>query len=287
MKWLVYLMLLSLPLLKAQQNPSGAAGRGANFYSIERESAIGAQLAIEFQQRNQVLDNSQVNGYLMRIGARLLRQIPDTGLTFRIAAFADGEKTGIHEARVLPGGYIYVPESLILTARDEAEFAGMLAHAVAHAANRDATRQATRATLATLATIPLIVGGLDGDRGLGSGAVLPVSFLLFQRTFELAADHLAAPMMARAGWDPEALARYIEREQPAGDPPISGVAPRLPSALPPRDERAASLRKEIANLPRRDYSVSAEFAAVQNEVRRLNADPAHSATPPTLNPPLK
>ena len=150
MKRRAYVALLALPILNAQQAPDVTAGRGV--------AALGAQLASEFQRLNRILDDARVNGYLESVGGRLVKQIPETGFAFHFAAYADNEESGIHEPRVLPGGYIYVPESLILASRDEAEFAGMLAHAVAHAADRDATRQASRAELAQDSTIPLTMG---------------------------------------------------------------------------------------------------------------------------------
>ena len=288
MKSLAYLVLFALAALNAQQAPDRTVGRGVNFYSIEKEAALGAQMASDFPRQIQVLDDAQVNGYLRSVGARLLKQIPETGFTFHFAAFVDGEKGGPHEARVLPGGYVYVPERLILTARDEAEFAGMLAHAIAHAANRDATRQASRGSLANLATIPLIFNGGRAGYNAQQGAetAIPIALLQSQRASELEADYRAVPMMADAGWDPEALARYIEREQ-TPNPRMPGAESRVFSPLPPREERVAALRKAIGNLPPRDHSPSPEFADVQAGVRRLNADRAPGTVPPAHNPPQK
>jgi predicted Zn-dependent protease len=292
MKSLTYLMLLALPALNAQQSPDSTASRGVNFYSIEQESALGAQMASEFQRQSQMLDNAQVNGYLTSVGDRLLKQIPETGFTFHFAAFVDKDTSGLHEARVLPGGYIYVPESLILSARDEAEFAGMLAHAVAHAASRHAARQASRGNAAALATIPLVAGGgwaeYDAQRNAREAiSAISTSLIRSQREFELEADYRAVPMMAGAGWDPGALARYIEREQSVPDPRKPGTAPRVFAPLPPRDDRVAAIRQTAGNLPPRDYSTSPEFAAVQAEVRRLNAERPPSSAAPTEGSPQK
>jgi predicted Zn-dependent protease len=288
MKSLLYLVLLALPALSAQETSGRAVGPGVNFYSIEKEAALGAQMAGDFQRQNQVLDDPQVNGYVRSVGERLVRQIPETGFTFHFAVFVDGEASGLHEARVLPGGYIYVPESLILTARDEAEFAGMLAHAVAHAANRDATRLASRRNAANLATIPLTVsGGWTFESARQNAEIIPIALLSVQRAFELEADARAVPVMAGAGWDPGALARYIEREQPAADPRKPGTTSRVFSTLPPRDERLAALKKAIDNLPPRDYAPSPEFAPIQAEVRGLKAARAPETAPPALNPPRK
>jgi predicted Zn-dependent protease len=229
-----------------------------------------------------------VSGYLRSIADRLLKQIPETGFAFHFAVFVDGVKTGPYEACVLPGGYIYVPESLILTARDEAEFAGMLGHAIAHAANRHVTRQASRANSANLAAVPIIAGGgWAGYKARQAAATaIPIALLQFMRGYELEADYRAVPMMADAGWDPEALARYIEREQ-VPDPRRPGTESRVFSPLPPREERVAAIRKAIGNLPPRGYSPSPGFAVVQTEVRRLNAVRTPKTVPPTLNPPQK
>jgi predicted Zn-dependent protease len=156
MKWLPYLTPLIVPALGAQQNTANPASD-----SVAKEATLGAQLAGNFERENQLLDNAQVNGYLKSVGERLLKQIPDTGFTFHFAAFVDSEKSATHEPKVLPGAYIYVPESLILAASDEAEFAGMLAHAIAHAANRDATRQASRGMASRLLAAPKGGGTLE------------------------------------------------------------------------------------------------------------------------------
>jgi beta-barrel assembly-enhancing protease len=289
MKALAYLLLIALPALNAQQNPDAAAGRGVNFYSIEKEAALGAQVAADFRRQNQILDDAQLNGYLARLGERLLKQIPETGFTFHFAAFVDDEKSGLHEARVLPGGYIFVPESLILASGEEAEFAGMIAHAVAHAAARHATRQASRGTVANFSSIPLIfLGGWAGhSTNQDAGMAIPLGFLQFQRASELEADHDALPMMARAGWDPEALVRYIEREQPEPDPRKPGTKARIFSSLPAREERLAALRKALEDLHPQGNSPSPEFAAVQADVRRLNAGRTPPEVPPTLRRPEK
>jgi predicted Zn-dependent protease len=84
MRSLTYLLLLAPPALNAQ-NPDRTAGRGVNFYSIEQEVALGAQMASDFNRRSEILDNAPVNRYLISVGERLLKQIPETGFTFHFA----------------------------------------------------------------------------------------------------------------------------------------------------------------------------------------------------------
>jgi predicted Zn-dependent protease len=150
---------------------------------------------------------------------------------------------------VLPGGYIFVPESLLLAARDEAEFAGMLAHAMAHATERHATRLMTRCEIATVAN------------SSADGRTVPMSMLMFQREFEREADTLAVQIAAIAGFDPQALVRYIDRTQVDGRSKVF-------SSMPLRAERVQKMERSIATLPERTYAASDEFLEIQKQLRQ-------------------
>ena len=69
-------------------------------------------------------------------------------------------------AITLPGGHIYVFEGLIEKADDVDEVAGVIAHELGHAANRDGIR-----TLLQAAGLSLVFGSLLGDF-VGGGAVV-------------------------------------------------------------------------------------------------------------------
>jgi beta-barrel assembly-enhancing protease len=162
---------------------------------------------------------------------------------------------------------------LILAAQNEAEFAGMFAHAIAHVAARHGTRLATRGELAKQAAIPLIyMGAWNGN----VDALIPIGFLSVQRTYELEADRLAVRMMAGAGYDPGALVRYIVRVQPANTD-----VQKVFSALPSVSERTAGMEQAIRQLPAGTYSSGDGIQPIQEEVRRLNPPPA-PPKPPSL-----
>jgi predicted Zn-dependent protease len=182
-------------------------------------------LAADFRQRTTSIDSPAVHNYLDRLGHRIAAELRDAKLPFTFSVVADDPCRTIHEPAALPGGYVFVPGALFVETRNEAEFAGMLAHAMSHIAARHGTRQASRGTIANLATIPLVFMG--GWGGGCSEVLIPRAFLASQRSQELEADVLAVQTMAQAGFDPMALVRYIERVQPAA------------AALPDRDQRVA------------------------------------------------
>jgi predicted Zn-dependent protease len=249
--------MLSGLAMSAQEQ---SIGRGVNFYSIEKEAALGAEMAQDVRRSTTAIDSAKVQDYVERLGRQLAAQLPDTGSAFTFSVVADDLSGPTHEPPALPGGYIFVPAGLILAARDEAEFAGMLAHAMAHVAARHGTRQATRATIMGMADIPVIYMG--GWSGRGGEPSIPLGLLAFQRAFESEADRLAVITMARAGYDPEALVGYIRRVQPVESDRQDAFSP-----LPSRAARVASMEQTIRELPSRTYTASGGISILQEEVR--------------------
>jgi len=244
-------------------------GRGVNFYSVQKEAAMGASLATEIRRQTTPLGSTMILDYVNRIGSRLAAQIPDAPFPYTFAVVAGDLTNPGHEPVAVPGGYIFVPSALILEAKDEAEFAGVLAHSMAHAAERHATRLATRGELANQSTIPLIfMGGWAGyAAGQSNGVLIPVSTLQFQRKLEMDADALAVTTTFRAGFDPSALVRYIGRV-PATQP---GTAGKVFALQPTPEERISAMESALKALPQPIFTTPepAEFESIQAEVRKV------------------
>ncbi len=107
-----------------------------------------------------------------------------------------------------------------------------------HVAAEHATREVTRRDLARLAQTP-------------SYRERPFTATLSE------ADRLAIDRMDAAGYDPQALASYIGRLQPAGNADPA-------SELPDRDLRITAIGNRIQQLASGD-----EFSSIQAEVRRI------------------
>jgi predicted Zn-dependent protease len=259
-------------LIAQETNPA----RGVNLYSIEKEQALGAQLANEYRRGVTVIDDAAVKAYLDDLGQRLAARAKGPPFTYTFELVSD-DGIVLNEPVAFPGGMVFVPTSLIRAARSEDELAGMMAHAIAHIAARHGTKLATRGELIDQATIPLIfMGGWTGyAMREGAAIAVPLGFLKLVRQSELQSDALAVQTMAAAGYDPRALVNYMERLLPADAAPPSPM-----SALPRRDARLEALRKATEGLPAAAYPAHDGFAAIQEAVARLDVKPAK--VPPRL-----
>lgn len=184
--------------------------------------------AIESQQAVAPVD-PEASQYVTVLGNRLAYAAPgptvfrcrfvlyDDNVGLRVPGF--GLLKGTHRVNALPGGILVVPLSLFAVTADEAEFSAALARGIGHVALRHFQRTALRASLA------------------GPWQPLPETSI-FSRSFEGEADRAAVEILARTGFNPEAVVRYIRNGRASFDT---------------SDARARVVQPTISKLPPRTY----------------------------------
>jgi predicted Zn-dependent protease len=266
-------LLLSYSLLTVQafaddknKNPDAIGdrdvGKGVNFYSLEKEISLGKGLAQEVERSAKIIDDPIIAEYVNRVGQNLVRN-SDAKVPFTIKVI-DTEDVN---AFALPGGFFFVNSGLILKAETEAELAGVMAHEIAHVAARHGTRQATRGTIAQLATIPLIfMGGWTGYGVQQAASVLiPMGYLQFSREFEGEADMLGLQYMYKTGYDPGAFVDFFEKIESL-EKKKPGTISKVFSTHPPTDARITKAQQNIQTMlkERPEYVVTtSEFNDVK------------------------
>jgi predicted Zn-dependent protease len=220
-------------------------GKCLNFYSVEKEMALGKQLAEEVAREAKVVDDPILSEYINRIGQNLARnsdaKVP---FTFRLL------QNDVPNAFALPGGFIFVHTGLIGIAAEEDEFAGALAHEIAHVAARHLTCRETKAQLANIGTIPLsiLLGGWAGVAARqAAGAVIPMTFLSFSRHDESEADFLGVQYMWAAGYDPTGAISMFEKLETLQRTQPTAVS-KLLSTHPMDSDRIAKTQAEIDKI---------------------------------------
>ena len=244
-------------------------GKGVNFYSLEKEIALGKQLAQEVEREAKIIDDPIIAEYVSRVGQNLVRN-SDAKVPFTIKVL-DTEEVN---AFALPGGFFFVNSGLLLKADNESELAGVMAHEIAHVAARHGTRQATRGEIINIASIPLIfMGGWTGYAiRQGAGLAIPMGFLTFSRGFEREADYLGLQYLYKTGYDPTSFVDFFEKIQSL-EKKKPGTMSKVFSTHPMTDDRIKAAQDEIQKIlvSKPEYVVNtSEFNDVKNRLAMLH-----------------
>lgn len=178
----------------------------------EQEVELGNEAAEQVDAQMGIVDDAPLTAYVAAVGERVARQAPQRPVdyVFQVVDLEDPN------AFALPGGHVYVSRGLLAIANDEDELANVLAHEIVHVAARHHAQRQARATGVGLLALPaLLAGALIGGP---VGGVLSAPFALagagviasYSRDQELEADDFGQRMAASAGYDPEALPRFLE-----------------------------------------------------------------------------
>jgi beta-barrel assembly-enhancing protease len=271
----LYALLACAPTFAAskdEKDPDRIGNRdvakGLNFYSLDREIAMGKQMAQEVEREAKLVSDPVVSEYVNRIGQNLVRN-SDAKVPFTIKVI-DSEDIN---AFALPGGFFFVNTGLILKTESEAELAGVMAHEIAHVAARHGTRQATRAELINYGSIPLIfMGGWAGFAiREAAGVAVPLGFLKFSRGMEGEADLLGLQYMYKAGYDPTAFVDFFEKIETL-EKRKPGAVSKVFSTHPLTDDRVRAAQREIQQdlKPQPEYVVNtSDFETVKSRLAML------------------
>lgn len=272
-----------------KRNPDEIGNRDVdgsiNFYSIEKEIALGKGLAQDVERQAKIVDDPVIAEYVNRLGQNLVRN-SDAKVPFTIKV-VDSEDVN---AFALPGGFFFVNSGLIMSADNEAELAGVMAHEIAHIAARHGTRQATRGQLVNYGTLPLIFLGGWAGYGIRQGAsvLIPLGFMQFSQAFEREADFLGLQYLYKAGYDPTSFVDFFEKLQ-SKEKRKPGTMSKLFGSHPPTGDRIQNAQKNIEDIlkAKPEYVLTtSEFDTVKTRLLALNnrrkVDPAQDPNRPRL-----
>lgn len=249
--------------------------RNANFFSREKELALGKQLAQEVERSSKMLDDSAALEYLNRLVQNIAKN-SDAKFPVNVRIIDSQEIN----AFTLPGGYEYVDRGLILATDSEAELAGVLAYGIAHTALRTGTSQLMTAFF------PSYTWAAFSSMYPGLNLAIPLTFLKFSREAVSAADFYAVQYLYKTGYNadayPQLLGRAIQQLSKSRNTKALSTHPPLP-------QRLKAINKEIARLlpPRPEETVSSsDFEAMKERVRvwqfQTPSTPGPNSERPTL-----
>jgi Zn-dependent protease with chaperone function len=227
-----------------------------NKYTPEQDVALGREAAAEVRKQYPIIKDERIAAYLETLGDRLVAAAPSE-LNNPVYEFSF-TPVNLKEinAFALPGGPMFVQRGMFDAAREEGEVAGVMAHELSHVLLRHGTANATKAQNPWLqigqiagAVGGAVVGGAAGSAiSQGSQFGLGTLLLRYSRDYEKQADLLGAQIMARAGYDPRALAHMFETIERETRGSGGGGSPQWMSSHPNPGNRTVYINQEAAQL---------------------------------------
>ncbi len=188
----------------------------ASTMSLTEEARLGEAFMRSIRRNLSIVDDPVVDGYIDGLGRRLTRHVDAPGRRFTFFVVDDPSVN----AFAGPGGYIGLHTGLILTARNEAELAAVVAHEIAHVTQRHLARayeaiSASSLPMTAAVIASLIIGSHDAQAGSAALASIAAGSaqrqIDFTRDNEQEADRIGLDILARAGFDPRAMPAFFRR----------------------------------------------------------------------------
>ncbi len=196
-RWLAF--GLSLALLCVSIPAPASAG-----LSTGQEVQIGKETDKQVTDSTDVVSDPLLNAWVNGITAKLWAQVARKDVPYNIKIL---DVSDINAFSTL-GGYIYVNEGTLDFVQSDDELAGVLGHETGHIERRHAV---TSNNKAQIVNILLGVGSLFSPILYRFGQIIEAGAIAkISRMDETEADKYGVMLMARAGYDPEAMVSFMQ-----------------------------------------------------------------------------
>ena len=179
-----------------------------NLFNEQQEEWLGEVMDQQIRREFNVIEDPE--GYLQKLGERLLAQLPPTAVHYHFIIIDSPELNSFGVA----GGRIYIHRRMIAFTQNEAELSALIGHEIGHAATHQVAIQ--------------VSGGLRelGVTSLGDRQDVISKWNLFKdnaarikerggakrfREEQLIADRVGLYVMTRAGYDPTNFVEFTDR----------------------------------------------------------------------------
>ncbi|ESK55294.1 M48 family metalloprotease [Acinetobacter tjernbergiae] len=190
-------------------------GSGIGLLDQQKEKLIGEKVYREVHRQMPAVQDTWLEDQFLQVFSGILSQT-QLGQPIGLVIVKDPQIN----AFAVPGGLFALNTGLIASAKNLDEIAGVMAHEIAHVAQRHYSRsQEAFKGQGLLALAGILVGAAiastaDGDVGsavmLGTQAALMDKQLSYSRNQEREADRIGMQFMYSAGYNPQSMADYFE-----------------------------------------------------------------------------
>ncbi len=237
----------------------GSKALSSNDVSEEDERNMGAQMAAIVLGSAPYHKNVSLQNYVNRVGFWVALQSERPHLAWQFAVV----DTSAVNAFAMPGGYVVVTSGMLDLLSTEAELAAVLAHEIAHVNRKHYLKAMEKSrSLSLVGDVAMFAGdvyqtkkGSSSDTDFYRNKVVAEKLLNttselyskgLERGDEFEADSHAVTLVARAGYDPYAVAHVLQKlgSLSADDSDLQ----LLFNSHPAPDDRIRSIRKTYQQI---------------------------------------
>ncbi len=198
--------------------------------SIPDEQKLGKEFMDMIQDQGLIIHDPVVRKMINTVGNHIVGILPVQPFHFDFNMINDDS----FNAFASPSANIFVNRGLITALDTMDEFAGIMAHEVAHAASRHVSQSIDRSKLVTMGSLAgMLAGVLLGSAGgggdaaqaltMGSMAAGQSAMLSFTRENETEADQKAVLFLERTGYDPRGMLAGLTKMRESDFRGIEGI----------------------------------------------------------------
>lgn len=238
--------------------------------SINEERELGSQVLQEIRRSDVSHRDPQIYDYTELLLFKLGRFSQLKDRNFRLVLI---DNPTIN-AFAVPGSVIGIHLGLFLESVREAEFAGVLAHEIAHLSQRHYARNTEVEKRRALPYLASIIGSMilltqgGTDAGLAalhaSQAAAAASRLHYSRKLEREADRVGIQTLFDAGFDPDGMAGMFTRMQQAAR--HNAKPPEFLLTHPLHESRIADAQNQAQQYPEKDYHDALNYHLMRSRV---------------------
>ena len=247
-----------------------------NLLTQNDEKKITFQILSQVYQSNNVINDSEINNYIERLGSKLSMEGTDDKLSLKFFIIDDPSIN----AFAMLGGIIGIHTGLIFAANTESELSSVLSHEIAHITQKHLLRlfdsQARNSFKSYLALAIAILAARSNPQ-VASGAIVAAnaaqvqSALDFTRENEKEADRVGIEILNKSGFDPKGFIDFFRTLQ-RFNTFSSGAAPSFLRTHPITSDRISDIQDRLKEFRYVQKESNLEFYLIKAKLQAFLGD---------------
>jgi predicted Zn-dependent protease len=173
----------------------------------DRNKELGRAFLSEALRQYQFVKDPEVTSLVTQIGRKIAAAQGSDPTAYHFFVYRELQPN----AFAIPGGYIFITDSLLVKLRSPEELSGVLAHEIAHVERNHFFQDEGKLQAVNLATLAAILLSRGNPAVVAGGIAANVDLQLhYSRENESEADTYAVQYLKKAGYDPQGLLRSFE-----------------------------------------------------------------------------